>query len=270
MTNSVLPFLAIALYGGAGALLWRGQRHGGTQGAVRIGIFALALGAIVLHGALLYEGLFQPQGLNLGLTQAISLVAWAVAVLYLVAALTRPVESLGVIILPGTGLMLLLAWLWPSQHWIAVKSSLLEPAHIIVSLLAYSLLSIAVLQSVTLTLQDRYLRGHRAGGFLGALPPLETMERLMFQMIAAGFALLTVTVVSGVFFSEAVFGQALRFTHHVVLSLIAWAVFAVLLIGRWRFGWRGRSAVRWTLAGFSLLALAYFGSKFVLEVILNR
>ena len=270
MTNPILPLLALGLYGCVGALLWRGQRHGGTRGAARVGIYALALGAIVLHGALLYDGLFQPQGLNLGLTQAISLVAWAVAALFLAAALTRPVESLGVIIMPGAGLMLVLAWLWPSQHWIAIETPLLEHAHIVVSLLAYSLLSIAVLQSVMLTLQERYLRGHRSGGFLGTLPPLETMERLMFQMIAVGFALLTVSVVSGVFFSEAVFGQALRFTHHVVLSLIAWAVFAVLLIGRWRFGWRGRHAVRWTLAGFSLLALGYFGSKFVVEVILGR
>lgn len=270
MTNSVLPLLAIALYGGVGALLWRGQRHGGAQGAARIGIFALAVGAIVLHGALLYNGLLQPHALNLGLSQAISLVAWVVAALFLMAALTRPVESLGVIIMPGTGLTIVLAWLWPSQHWITIESSLLEPAHIVVSLLAYSLLSIAVLQSLMLTLQERYLRGHRAGGFLGALPPLETMEHLMFQMIAVGFVLLSVTVVSGLFFSEAVFGQALRFTHHVVLSLIAWAVFAVLLIGRWRYGWRGRHAVRWTLAGFSLLALGYFGSKFVVEVILGR
>ena len=270
MTNPILPLLATGLYWGVGALLWRGQRRGGTHGPARGGIYALALGAIVLHGALLYGDLFQPQGLNLGFTQAISLVAWAVAALFLVAALTRPIESLGTIIMPGVGLMLMLAWLWPGQHWIAIKKTPLEPAHIIISLLAYSLLSIAVLQSVMLMLQERYLRAHHAGGFLSTLPPLETMERLMFQMIAVGFALLTIAVISGVFFSEAVFGQPLRFTHHVVLSLIAWAVFAVLLIGHWRFGWRGRSAVRWTLAGFSLLALAYFGSKFVLEVILSR
>lgn len=270
MTNPILPLLAIGLYCGVGVLLWRGQRHGGTHGTARIGAFTLALGAIMLHGALLYEGLSLPQGINLGLTQSISLVAWTVATLFLAAALTRPIESLGIIILPGAGLMLALAWLWPGQLAIAVKISLLEPAHIIVSLLAYSLLSIAVLQSVMLTLQERYLRSHRSGGFLGELPPLETMEHLMFQMITVGFVLLSVTVISGVFFSEAVFGQALRFSHHVVLSLIAWLVFAVLLIGRWRFGWRGRNAVRWTLAGFSLLALAYFGSKFVLEVVLQR
>jgi len=270
MTNPLLPLLAIGLYWSVGALLWRGQRRGGTHGPARLGVYALALGAIVLHGALLYGDLFQAQGLNLGFTLAISLVAWSVATLFLAAALTRPIESLGVIIMPGAGLMLALEWLWPGQHWIAIENTPLEAAHIVISLLAYSLLSIAVLQSVMLLLQERYLRAHRAGGFLSTLPPLEAMERLMFRMIAVGFALLTITVISGVFFSEAIFGQPLRFTHHVVLSLLAWAVFAVLLIGRWRLGWRGRQAVRWTLAGFSLLALAYFGSKFVLEVLLHR
>lgn len=270
MTNPILPLLAIGLYWGVGALLWRGQRRGGTHGPARVGIYALALGAIVLHGALLYNGLIQPQGLNLGFTQAISLVAWAVAALFLAAALGRPIESLGMIIMPIAGLMLALEWLWPGQHWIATSITPLESAHIVVSLLAYSLLSIAVLQSLMLMLQERYLRAHQAGGFLRALPPIETMESLMFQMIAVGFGLLTLIVVSGIFFSEAVFGKPLRFTHHVVLSLIAWAVFAVLLIGHWRFGWRGRTALRWTLVGFSLLALAYFGSKFVLEILLDR
>ena len=92
----------------------------------------------------------------------------------------------------------------------------------------------------------------------------------MFSMIGLGFLLLTLTLISGIFFSEAVFGKPLRFTHHILLSLIGWCVFGILLLGRWRFGWRGRTALHWTLSGFVLLALGYFGSKFVLEVILHR
>lgn len=270
MTNPILYLLAVGLYAGVGLLFWRSLRGGGTHGAARLGLFALGFGAVLLHAALLYTGLIQPQGLNLGLTQTVSLVAWAVAALFLAAALGRPIESLGMIVMPFAGLMLALEWLWPGQQRIAFLNSPLESAHIVVSLLAYSLLSIAVLQSLMLMLQERCLRAHQAGGFLRALPPLETMESLMFQMIAVGFGLLTLTVVSGVFFSEAVFGKPLRFTHHVVLSLIAWAVFAMLVIGHWRYGWRGRTALRWTLTGFTLLVLGYFGSKFVLEVLLRR
>jgi ABC-type uncharacterized transport system permease subunit len=121
-----------------------------------------------------------------------------------------------------------------------------------------------------LSIQERQLRHKQPGGFMRTLPPMQTMEQLMFQLITLGFALLTLTVISGIFFSEAVFGKPLMFTHHIVLSIFAWLAFAILLVGRWRFGWRGRNAIRWTVSGFTLLALAYFGSKFVLEILLGR
>ena len=102
------------------------------------------------------------------------------------------------------------------------------------------------------------------------MPPLQTMEELLFQLVAVGFVLLTLTLISGALFSEQLFGRAFVFTHHVVLSMAAWLVFGILLAGHWRRGWRGRSAARWTLAGFALLLLGYFGSRFVLEVLLGR
>jgi len=141
---------------------------------------------------------------------------------------------------------------------------------VIVSLLAYSLLGVALFQAVVLGVQERALHRRQAGGFLKNLPPLETMERLLFRMLGIGFILLTLTLVSGLFFSEQTFGRPLRFNHHIVLSIVAWMVFAVLLVGHWRFGWRGRTATRLTVAGFLLLVLGYFGTKFVLEVILRR
>jgi ABC-type uncharacterized transport system permease subunit len=96
------------------------------------------------------------------------------------------------------------------------------------------------------------------------------METVLFRLIVAGFLLLTATLVSGVFFSEAVFGRALRFDHKTVFTFAAWIVFAGLLAGRLIFGWRGRTALRWTLTGFAMLMLAYIGSRFVLEVLLQR
>jgi ABC-type uncharacterized transport system permease subunit len=114
------------------------------------------------------------------------------------------------------------------------------------------------------------LHARHPGALLRALPPLQTMERFMFQMLGVGFVLLTATLVSGVFFSEQVFGKPFKLTHHILLSAIGWAVFGVLLAGRRLYGWRGQTAVRLTLAGFTLLLLGYFGSKFVLEVLLGR
>jgi ABC-type uncharacterized transport system permease subunit len=270
MANAFHPILATTLYLCAAGLLWRGLSAGSPLiGGARTGVLVLAAGAFALHTGLLYSDLFQG-GLNLGLTSAASLVAWAVTLLFLIAIFFQPIEALGALILPVAAATLLFEWLWPTRHLALPGASPIQSAHIVISLLAYSLLSIAVVQSMVLSLQERALHRRHAGGFLNNLPPLETMEHLLFRMIAIGFALLTLTLVSGVFFSEELFSKPLRFTHHIVLSIIAWAVFGLLLVGRRLYGWRGRTAVRWTLAGFSLLVLGYFGSKFVLEVLLGR
>ena len=101
-------------------------------------------------------------------------------------------------------------------------------------------------------------------------PPLLTLERYQFRLIGAGFVLLTLTLISGIVFSEQLFGKPVTFTHKNVFSVAGWLAFAILLFGRWRYGWRGRTALRWILGGTVLLALGYLGSKFVLEVVLRR
>ena len=270
MTNPAINFLALVLYFIAGGFLGRHLMRGqAVTGGVKIGILALGLGAVVLHAALLYTGLWTDSGLNLALTPAFSLIAWVVAVLYLAASLVRPVDNLGVLILPITGLTLLIEWLWPGHMSLPLTPSV-SAAHIIISVLAYSLLCLAAVQSLMLLMQERHLHGKHPGGFMRALPPMQTMENVMFQLIGLGFILLTFTLVSGLFFSEEVFGRPLKFTHHMILAVLAWIVYAILLVGRWRLGWRGRQAIHWTLGGFVLLLLGYFGSKFVLEVLLQR
>lgn len=269
-TNPVMNFLALALYLSVGLLLGlRLARGEAVTGNAKIGIFALGLGAVVLHATLLYTRLWLDTGLNLALTPAISLVAGVIATLYLFTSLIRPVDNLGILIMPVAGLTVMVEWLWPGHMSLPLTSNV-SAAHIIVSILAYGLLCLATVQSLMLLMQERHLRGRHPGGFIRALPPMQTMESVMFQMIGFGFALLTLTLVSGVFFSEAIFGQAIKFTHHMILAVLAWVVYAVLLVGRWRLGWRGRPAIHLTLGGFALLLLAYFGSKFVLEVLLKR
>jgi ABC-type uncharacterized transport system permease subunit len=270
MTKTLLALPAMALYLGAAGLLWRSLRLGGdTNRSSRTGLFALAAGALILHAAILHSDLFQGE-LHLGLINSASLVAWAVTLLFLLATWFQPIESLGMLIFPIVALALFGEWLWPSRVTVLPGASTVQASHLVISLLAYSLLSVALLQSLMLGLQERALHRRQAGGVLRNLPPLETMELLLFRMVAVGFALLTLTLVSGVFFSEELFGKPLRFTHHIVLSLIAWAIFGTLLFGRWRYGWRGRTAVRLTIAGFTVLVLGYFGTKFVLEVLLRR
>ena len=140
--------------------------------------------------------------------------------------------------------------------------------HILSSIIAFSLLNIAALQAVLLAIQDQQLKSHPPKYFIQSLPPLQTMESLLFQMLGTGLFFLTIALVSGFIFIEDLFAQHL--VHKTVLSIIAWLIFSSLLIGRLRYGWRGKTAVRWTLTGFILLLLAYFGSKLVLEIILHR
>jgi ABC-type uncharacterized transport system permease subunit len=148
--------------------------------------------------------------------------------------------------------------------------------HLLLAILAYSLLTIAAMHALLMASMDRRLHGETLAGpgrlsaFLDRLPPLLAMETVLFRLIAAGFILLTATLVSGIFFSEEVFGRALRFDHKTVFTFAAWIIFGGLLLGRAVFGWRGRTALRWTLTGFAMLMLAYVGSRFVLEVLLHR
>lgn len=224
------------------------------------------IGAVALHGTALYGVVFTAGGMDLAFFNMLAAVAWLVSLLLVLAALTQPVENLGVVILPLTAIA---AALQPLMH---TGPELLAGApgldlHILLSVVSYSLLAIAAVQAVLLAVQDHQLRNRHPGGFIRALPPLETMERLLFQMIAVGFIFLTFSLLSGAVFLEDIFAQHL--VHKTALSSLAWVVFAVLLWGRWRAGWRGRTAIRGTIGGFITLMLAYFGTKLVIELILG-
>jgi ABC-type uncharacterized transport system permease subunit len=143
-----------------------------------------------------------------------------------------------------------------------------QQLHATLALLAYATLAVAALLALTLWVQERALRRRDFHGWLRALPPLVQLESLLFRTIAAGFGLLTATLLTGVLFVENLFAQHL--VHKTVLSLLSWLAFGALLLGRRRYGWRGVTAARWTLAAMALLVLAYFGSKGVLELILHR
>lgn len=224
--------------------------------------------AATLHAVLLYNNLYGTATLDVSFYTVFSLVGWLVVVLLLFAALREPVENLGIAVFPVAALAIILRLANTEQHTLSQSLSPGLEAHILSSVIAYSLLTIAALQSILLYIQDVQLHNKHPGGFVRALPPLETMERLLFRLIALGFVVLSISLLTGIFFIENLLEQHL--VHKFVLSLSAWLLFAVLLWGRWQYGWRGRVAIRWTLAGFVLLVLAYFGSKIVIELILQR
>jgi len=224
--------------------------------------------ALVVHGIVLYQRIPTPHGINLAFFNALSIVSALVAAIVLLTAIKRPLEDLAFIILPIAALSLVLDQIMPEGLVIAAPADSALQIHILISLIAYSLLFIAAVQALVLAVQDRHLHERRPGRLLRALPPLQWMEHLLFQLIAVGFVFLSLGLVTGFVFLNDIFAQHL--VHKTALSIVAWCVFAVLLWGRWRFGWRGRTAIRWTLSGFLVLMLAYFGSKLVLELVLHR
>ena len=177
-------------------------------------------------------------------------------------------ENLAIVVFPMAAIVVLLDLRYPGQRLLGDEADWSLRLHVITSMLAYALLTLATIQALLLAVQDSHLRSHHPGGFVRALPPLQTMEALLFEMISLGFVLLSVGLATGFVYLEDMFAQHL--VHKTVLSIVAWIAFAVLLWGRYRFGWRGRKAIRWTLIGFAVLMLAYFGSKAVIELILDR
>ena len=267
MIQDLLASLLVLLYLLLFALLVYRLVSAG-RGLSKHTLLSMALIALLIHGYLLHVRLFVPANMDLSIFTVFSVITWVITAMLVVFAWREPLENLLIGVLPFAIVAVFLR-LISRQHYVLTEplSSGLE-IHILVSIIAYSLLSIAALQAILLYIQDTYLHNQHPAGFVRALPPLETMERLLFRMIATGFIVLSFSVVSGFIYLEDVFAQHLA--HKVILSVGAWIMYAILLWGRWRFGWRGRIAIRWTLTGFVLLLLAYFGSKFVIEVILQR
>lgn len=226
---------------------------------------SLATLAVLMHGALLVG--MHRGGVDLHFFAALSLVSACVAALCLLVNLARPIATLGVIVFPLAAILLLVdGFLAPPTQPLPIEWQI--KLHVIFALLGFSVLSLAAILAILLSLQEHALHNRRFNGIVSALPPLTLTEALMFQLIAAGFVLLTLTLLSGILFVDNLFTQHL--VHKTVLSIAAWVVFGALLFGRWRYGWRGRRAVHMTLAGMGLLLLAYLGSRFVLEVLLKR
>jgi len=224
--------------------------------------------AATLHALVLYQGLITPTGLNLGFFNAASLIAWVIVVLLLLSLPHQPVKNLAIVLFPLAALAIGLQGYFQTERIFSSETEIGVTLHILASILAYSLLSISALQALFLALQDYQLHHKHPGWVMQRLPPLQVMEKLFFQMITVGFGLLSLSLISGLVFLDDLFAQHLA--HKTVLSTMAWCIFAILLWGHWRYGWRGKTAIRWNLTGFAALMLAYFGSKLVLELILHR
>jgi ABC-type uncharacterized transport system permease subunit len=268
---AALLYAALAFQGWSGSWL-AGVRHdGAAQVANQIAWQKLAIPvALLLHAALLYRSIFTAAGVNLGLGNAVSLIVWLTVAVYWLGSLFYRLAALQTLILPIAAICVIVPAVLPNPHPLPYAATPAFTLHLIISMLAYSLFTIAALHALMMAALEKRLHRGTLPPMLRDLPPLMAMESMLFKIILAGFILLTFTLISGVFFSEALFGQPVKLKHKTVFGFISWGVFGALLVGRKLYGWRGRTAARWTVAGFILLLLAYVGSKFVLEVVLHR
>lgn len=262
----------VAAYLAAAWFEWRQLAHPTESTSPPAAAFARWLPVLALagHSILISRAVFTGGGLDLSLANALSAVAGLTALFAWLGAWSLALPGVMAIALPVAAVAVLLPLSFANPHRFSLADEPWAALHIAVALAAYALLIVAALQALLLlSLERRLHRGQAAPGAT-AMPPLLTLEGFLFRLVGIGYALLTLTLASGILFSEQLFGTPLTLTHKTVFSVLGWLVFGGLLVGRHRYGWRGRVALRWILAGSGLLLLAYVGSKFVLEVLLRR
>ncbi|MBU3546608.1 inner membrane protein YpjD [Polynucleobacter sp. MWH-Jannik1A5] len=245
-----------------------------SSALVQAAIFVI----LVIHGVQLHDSVFTPQGFVFGFAQDLSLIAWVGLAFYWFQSWFLPISSLRWMALMFALVCAFLPHLFPGV--LISPKAVSDPwfkGHFVVATVAVGLLSLAAMHAMLMSVQDRALHrqlaiipNSRFAHWLEDLPPLMTMESLLFNLLYVGFALLSLTVFSGLLFSQTLFGKPLVFDHKTIFALISWFLFAGLLLARWRVGLRGRAAIRWVLSAYTALLLAYVGSRFVLEVILQR
>ncbi|MEM6986749.1 MAG: cytochrome c biogenesis protein CcsA [Pseudomonadota bacterium] len=258
LASTLAGLLAAMLYS-LTTLQFAKALRSGTQHTSRRALIPFAL-ALACHAA----SLALTTQFSFALAPALSLTAWLMVATVFGLAFSMPVASLACVMAPIAGLFAVLTPLLETT-----VTSALEPGvwvHAVLSLCAYGLLGLSAVQACLVAWQTTQLR-RTALSTAGALPPLESSERLMFSLMTAGVVALTVAIATGFAFLQDMFGQ--RVAHKTVFSLLAWVAFAALLVGHHVLGWRGKTALRWTLSGMGLLLVGFFGSKLVLEVILQ-
>jgi len=259
--------LAAATYLAAGVRIARHLAHPPAERPARdtFACVAVACG-IVLHVVAVWPALTLWSGASPNLPATISVAGLAVAAVFGIALFWRIDHVVGALVLPMAAIAPLVPVVWPLQA--VPGGTAAAHVHALISILTYAVLSLAALQALILAWQEHRIRTKRPGGAVRSLASLDTQERWLFRLVGIGFFLLSLSLASGFMFVQDMLAQHLA--HKTVLSCIAWGIFGALLLGRWRYGWRGQTAVRWCLGGFAVLVLAYFGSRWILEVLLDR
>ena len=262
----IQPILSIFLYFTA-SLLMAASVFNTTDKTIGKNTFIFFIGAVALalHAQILHQSIFLDTGFDFSFFNVISIIGWLVALIVLVTSIYQPIQQLLLVLYPIAATAILLEQFFPAQKIIDQSLSTGLRIHILLSICAYSLLMIGTFQALLLLIQDWFLKTKQVSKIIDVLPPLQIMEKLLIQIILVGFFLLSLSLTTGIVFVYDIFEQHLA--HKTILSVLAWIIYALLLWGRWSFGWRGKRIINWVLGGFITLLLAYTGSKFALEFV---
>jgi ABC-type uncharacterized transport system permease subunit len=267
MSDPILYTICTLAYLGLATWFWPGR-----PGCCRMDRLSRLLPVIPLslHVYLLTREVFDGIGIHLGFSTSLSAIAALTVMTYAVASWRYHLAGLQGFVLAFAGITVAIEAISPTPPAITHSDMPAFQLHLAVAFAAYALFTIAALHALLIALAEKHLHKAVRPTIIADLPPLLTLEKLLFRMIQAGFVLLTLTLASGILFSEEIFGKAVVWNHKTVFGIASWVIFGALLLGRRIKGWRGRTAIHWTLAGFVSLLLAYVGVKFVLEVLLGR
>lgn len=268
MQLMLITSMAILAYMSATVVIGRNMVGDGAAGKYRLS-YGFAITALVLHGFLLYHWIdggvssyLASPGQNLHYFNLISMIYWLAAVLVVLISLCKPVQSLLLVNLPLAAISIIIVTAFPGYHLVHTGANLHSLFHVLASITVFSLFCVAASQAVLLAVQDRFLRLKRNVMLLQFLPPIETMEKVLFQVLILGFVLLSIVVVTSmILFAN---GWDSDMAHGTIVSIVAWLTFALLLWGHYHLGWRGKTVIRLTLTGSGLLALSYFGRWLIL------
>jgi ABC-type uncharacterized transport system permease subunit len=237
--------------------------------------------ALLVHGVLLHTTIFPQNAMVFGFAFALSAMFWLGAGIYWIESFFFPLDGLRLLVLPLACVASVMPLIFGGVRVLSYSAAPMFKLHFLIANIAYGLFAIAALHAILMLMVEKRLQNMRGtttrhtsnswvSSWLDTLPPLLTLEKLLFRLISAGFVLLTLTLISGVAFNEQLVDKAFKLDHKTVFAILSWLMFGALLTARRVSGWRGRAALRWVLASFVALLLAYVGSRFVFEVLLHR
>lgn len=262
--------ILLVVYAGLAGFVWLFQKRNGGKDYPFKTEMAVLMPVLMVHGVALFLPVLQEKVLIMGFGYALSLIVWLMLMMYFAGSFFYRLSGLQLLLYPCAALSLLLGVVFPGKFTGYQISDWPFMLHIGTSLLAYGLFGIATLLAALILLLNRNLHRHKLSPLMCFLPPLLSLEKLMFKGVLIGFVLLTYSVVSGTFFAESVFGKSVNLSHKTVFGILSWLIYGGLLLRHGVTAWRGKKAAVWTIVGFVSLMFAYVGSKFVLEVVLKR